>query len=182
MAVDCLQKQFPVSEAAVKKGLQNIQLLGRQQIVEYNKLTLLLDVAHNIDAVSLLVEKIQQSKSQGKVRLVFGLMKDKDYESMLSALSACVDHWYLSPLPSQRSLSADDLSSHLDVLNMTSHKAYQSPIEAFEEAMNQSDKDDLIVICGSFLTVASVLEKISGKIGEIFAGNECERVNRESII
>ncbi len=166
MAIECLQTQLTVSEAAIKKGIRYVQLLGRRQLAKFKDLSLLLDVAHNIDAVSLLVEKIQQLKCQGKVRLVFGVMTDKDYQSMLSVLSGCVDDWYISPLPSQRSLSVDALRSNLSALNIANYKTYQAPIEAFDDAVRQSGGNDLIVVCGSFLTVASVLEKISGSIVE----------------
>lgn len=164
MAIDCLQKQLPVSEEAIKKGLQDVQLLGRQQIVKYNHVTLLLDVAHNIDAILLLIKRIQHLKIQGRKRVVFGMMKDKDYPAILKELVGCFDDWYISSLPSPRSLSIDVLSSHLAALNMDNYKTYQTPLRAFEEAISQSDNHDLVVICGSFLTVASVLEKISGKI------------------
>lgn len=164
MAVDCLQKQLPVSEEAIKKGLQDVQLLARQQIVKYNHVTLLLDVAHNIDAILLLIERIQHLKIQGRKRVVFGMMKDKNYQAILKVLVDCFDDWYISSLPSPRSLSIDVLGSNLAALNMGNYKVYQTPLQAFKEAISQSDSHDLVVICGSFLTVASVLKKISGKI------------------
>ena len=166
MAIECLQGRLDVSELEIKKGLQHVQLLGRQQLIKYHNIPLLIDVAHNIDAVSLLVEKVQQLKCQGNVRLVFGVMKDKDHQLMLKLFSSFVDEWYISQLPSQRSLSVEDLCSNMAALNMANYKAYQTPIEAFDDAISQSSSDDLIVICGSFLTVASVLEKISGSIVE----------------
>lgn len=167
MAVECLQKQRPVDEEAIKEGINDARLLGRQQLVKYKNISVLFDVAHNPDAVSLLSKRIQKLNVQGKKRIIFGAMIDKDFRCMIQELKSDIDHWYLVPLPGRRSASAKDLEKFLDELNISECQQCLSAFEAFIEAIDQSIPEDLVVICGSFLTVSGALEKISGKITPI---------------
>lgn len=171
MAVECLQAELPVVEEAIRKGVQEVQLLGRQQLIKYKNISILFDVAHNPDAMFLLAEKIKKLKFQGKKRVIFGVMKDKDVRGMIQALNADIDYWYFVSLQYDRSVSANSLMEILAEFDIAKGQTYSAPFDALNEAISQSNTEDLIVICGSFLTVAGVLERISGNImnSEIFS-------------
>ncbi len=164
MAIHLLQKQYPVSEEAIKLGLHEAHLVGRQQPIKYQGFDLLLDVSHNVDGIALLVKKLKTLHIAGKKRVIFGVKKEKDFFQMMNRLNGVVDVWYLTSTQDHSSASYEVLQKCAIDLSVNNFYYHPDPVISLHEAMKHSEPGDLIIICGSFLTVASVLRKISDKI------------------
>ncbi|MFZ7174236.1 bifunctional tetrahydrofolate synthase/dihydrofolate synthase [[Pasteurella] aerogenes] len=171
---------FDISEQVIVQSLQQVELNGRFQFIAPEKLTALaasvgkttetlakmvIDVGHNPQAARYLAEKLTalRPQLQGKIIAVCGILKDKDAQGVLSPLLPLVDYWYCAALEGSRGQSGDALLRGLQQVAQThsqlvSAEAQISVAEAVKSAVKNSEKSDLILVFGSFYTVAGLLE------------------------
>ena len=147
------QLSLSISEEAFCAGLTKAQLAGRFQTLQKNP-TVIVDVAHNPHAARYLAQKLKEQAAE-KVIAVVGMLKDKDIEHTLQHIAPHISNWHLADLSGPRAASAHDLSTFLpDSCNFTCHQNVEN---AYHAALVQASKNDLIIVFGSFFTVAGVL-------------------------
>jgi dihydrofolate synthase/folylpolyglutamate synthase len=141
-----------IDPLAVRQGLQQAMLPGRFQVVSESPL-LILDVAHNPHAAAYLAEKLAQLPDRGgKVRAVVGMLADKDIAGTLACLSPQIDEWYCAPLEGPRGASVELLAQYL-----AEPRQFADVETAWKQAMQDADSQDVVIVCGSFHTVAHVM-------------------------
>lgn len=150
-----------VSEAIIRQHLDKAVLPGRFQTVAQQP-QVILDVAHNPHAAGYLAGRLAQLPKTGKVRAVVGMLHDKDIAGTLACLAPQVDSWYLAPLDGPRGASADELMAALATDQAV---AFGSVTEAWQAAMQQAAPQDIVLVCGSFHTVAQVMEAMETEKG-----------------
>ncbi|MBF7996341.1 bifunctional tetrahydrofolate synthase/dihydrofolate synthase [Rahnella laticis] len=144
-----------IPEEALRNGLQRAALPGRFQTVSESP-RLILDVAHNPHAAAYLAGRLaEQPRQGGKVRAVVGMLKDKDIAGTLACLSPQVDEWYCAPLEGPRGASVEELASHLPQA-----RRFDDVESAWRQAMQEAAPQDIVIVCGSFHTVAHVMDAI----------------------
>ncbi|OTA20425.1 bifunctional tetrahydrofolate synthase/dihydrofolate synthase [Xenorhabdus beddingii] len=145
-----------IDERAIRAGLRNARLPGRFQIVRDNPLVIL-DVAHNPHAAAYLIQKLAELPRlpDSKIRGVVGMLEDKDIAGTLACLSRQIDEWYCASLHELRGAEAEILAGHLDHARM-----FTEVESAWQQAMEDASAQDIIVVCGSFHTVAHVMEAL----------------------
>ncbi|CAQ83546.1 MULTISPECIES: bifunctional tetrahydrofolate synthase/dihydrofolate synthase [Photorhabdus] len=150
-----------INEQAIHQGLKNAQLPGRFQIVRESPL-LILDVAHNPHAAAYLVQKLTLLPRQPDSRIlgVVGMLGDKDIAGTLACLSQQIDKWYCAPLTEFRGADAQELAQHLE-----QPQVFTDVERAWYQAMADADEQDIVVVCGSFHTVAHVMEALDREKG-----------------
>lgn len=156
--------RLPVSETAIREGLRQARLPGRFQILRESP-RVILDVAHNPHAAAYLAERLAHLPPHGKTLAVIGMLHDKDIAGTLRCLSGQVDDWYCAPLDGPRGATAQQLIAYLDDNNA---RSFTSVTQAWHAALADATPDDTILVCGSFHTVAHVMnvldtEKNGGK-------------------
>ncbi len=134
--------------------IERVQLPGRQQVIQHKPMVLL-DVAHNPHATQNLAKTIERISHQN-LRLVVSMLADKDIQASLAMLSSLNPHWYFAPLDVPRAAPVDLLISACP--DNQSYTAYPSVNEALQGAIKDASEQDLVVVFGSFYTVAQVLE------------------------
>ena len=163
-AIDCLQGKLPVSIQAIKTGLQSVSLPGRFEQQSFQRVPVILDVAHNPDAVRALVENLNRFDKKVTIHAVFTCAANKDIQAMVRLLKSQIAHWYIAPLfPSYSpegailDVSNESIASLLQQLNCQ-YTCLESVEKAFESAHNEcrSSEDNLILVFGSFKTVAAI--------------------------
>ena len=159
-AFEALREQLPITAQAVRNGLAMVELPGRFQIVPGTP-TLVLDVAHNPQAVAALALNLDQMGFYPRTHAVFGAMRDKDIAGLLGHIAPLVDAWYLAELSIARAASPDELAAAVrqaagdrDVV-ITMHA---NPAAALAAAAAAADPADRIAVFGSFYTVGGVLK------------------------
>ena len=159
-AFEALREQLPITAQAVRNGLAMVELPGRFQIVPGTP-TLVLDVAHNPQAVAALALNLDQMGFYPRTHAVFGAMRDKDIAGLLGHIAPLVDAWYLAELSIARAASPDELAAAVrqaagdrDVV-ITTHA---NPAAALAAAAAAADPADRIAVFGSFYTVGGVLK------------------------
>ena len=116
---------------------------------------LLLDVAHNTEAMQALIPVLRQQPAP--VVAILGMLDDKPVEAVGALLSGVVSALHLVDLPPPRGLSADALQARLagQVPVSGTHATMAAALAATEAA-------ETVLVCGSFLTVAAALEALDG--------------------
>ncbi|KHT09896.1 bifunctional tetrahydrofolate synthase/dihydrofolate synthase [Pectobacterium brasiliense] len=143
-----------VSEEAIRHGLQHAALPGRFQTVQASP-RLILDVAHNPHAAAYLANRLAELPKTGKVRAVVGMLSDKDIAGTLAHLTPLVDAWYCAPLEGLRGATAQQIAEHL-----TRSQSFSDVVAAWKQAMSEAMEQDIVIVCGSFHTVAHVMEAL----------------------
>jgi len=149
-----------IGEQALREGIQNAMLPGRFHIVSESP-RLILDVAHNPHAAAYLAERLKMQPSAGRTLAVIGMLHDKDIAGTLACLSDVVDSWYCAPLEGPRGATAEQLVEHL-----RDGAVYATVAQAWHAAMADAGPQDTVLVCGSFHTVAHVMEEMdAGRTG-----------------
>ena len=158
---EALRERLPINAQAVRNGLGMVALPGRFQIVP-GQPTLVLDVAHNPQAVAALANSLDQMGYFPQTHAVFGVMRDKDIGDLLRHVAPLVDHWHLCDLPLPRAATAAELLPLVQAASgrrpVTIH-THVSPASALAAAAASADPADRIVVFGSFYTVGGVLQQ-----------------------
>ena len=164
-ALDTLRVRIPVSMQAIRQGLMRVELPGRFQVLP-GQPQVVLDVAHNPQAVGVLAENLGEMGFAPETWAVFGMLADKDVEGVVKRLNARVDHWLPCTLSGPRGLEAGALIERLRAAGVEESKiaeGFASPARAFACARECAAVNDRIVTFGSFLTVADVLAAIQSR-------------------
>lgn len=143
-----------IDEAALRMAMERATLPGRFQVVSETP-RVILDVAHNPHAASYLAQRLAAVASQGRILAVIGMLHDKDIAGTLNCLAPVVDSWYCAPLEGPRGASAQQLMAHLG-----QGRQFDHVIQAWNAALKDATADDTVLVCGSFHTVAHVMEEL----------------------
>lgn len=154
--VAILAAGYVLDQEIVTSVLESGQLPGRFQEVPGSP-SLVLDVAHNPDAASYLLSKLER-EGYGSLQAVVGLYKDKDIAGVFQHLSPAISGWHFIDLPGDRGASAEYLQAVLSDSCGLSGKTYDKVGLAIDAAKSCSDPEGTVLVFGSFLTVAAVLE------------------------
>lgn len=154
MAVTKLQSLLPIAINSVRSGLQTIDLRGRCQLLSGQPMRLV-DVAHNVAAVMVLKQKIQSLSSRGRCFAVFGMLADKEVQTIVDLMSDTIDHWYLATIRHPKSMSGHEIARYF--ADKRRYGCYECPQQAYQAAINHAQDHDLIIIFGSFYVIAQIL-------------------------
>ena len=162
-ALDSLRDRLPVGMNHIRLGLAMVELPGRFQVLP-GRPTVVLDVAHNPHAAAVLSENLSNMGFFPDTHAVFSILGDKDIVGVCRALRGRVSHWHVAPLPGPRGRNAARIEK--DIVGSAvggTVTAYASPREAYVAARRLVNENDRIVVFGSFLMVAEVMEAINAE-------------------
>jgi dihydrofolate synthase/folylpolyglutamate synthase len=157
MVVELLQKKLPVTVPSIRKSIKNATLLGRFQQIQKNP-TVIVDVAHNPESATHLAQIIKEYPKKGKVFAVVSILKDKDVAEILKPLLPVIDGWYFGSLDVQRGENSKNLAKKLEEIGGGLCYTLASVAEAYQHATKNCTRLDLIIVFGSFYTVAEILK------------------------
>ncbi len=156
-AVNILKEQFPLNEEEVKKGLYCSQLPARFEIHE-GKPIIVVDGAHNPDAISKLRSDIENIFPDKVVHVVFACFKDKNITAMLPEI-ALLGELSLTTFEHVRARSSDDYFLYLE-----DYKFYDDHISLIKD-IKANYPEDIILVTGSLAFANLVHQEIlDGKI------------------
>ena len=156
-ALQSLKSMLDVGDEAVRQGLQSAMLPGRFEVWRGSP-TVILDVAHNPQAVVNLAVNLNKRPCAGKTTAVFGIMADKDIAGVIQAVRGCVDRWFVCDLPPSRAARSNRLRVELECLDSdVMITEFTSVEDAYLDALASSSPNDRVVVFGSFVTVTEVM-------------------------
>ena len=155
--IDCLQRRgWGITENAIRAGLAQATWPGRFEVLSREPL-LIVDGAHNPNGVEALVDTIRAYFPNQKINFVMGVMKDKDYHTMLRLIAPYAAR-FITELPdAHRALRPDELKSEIRAYFDGPVETADSVTAAVERAMEIAEGTDVITICfGSLYQVAEI--------------------------
>lgn len=160
-AVSELQARHPVSAATIAEALATTTLRGRFQRIP-GPVEVVLDVAHNAQAVDTFVATLRTLPAVPRTHVVLGMLNTKDRASAMGALAAIADAWYLATVQAAKGASADELhATWRELPARASASCHPSVAAAFEAARDAAVAGERIVAIGSFITVGEVLRLVA---------------------
>jgi dihydrofolate synthase/folylpolyglutamate synthase len=143
-----------VDDHAVVEGLRRTRWEGRLELLKCKPM-LLLDGAHNPAGAATLRRALKNDFSYRRLWLIFGVLGDKEYPSMVKKLFPLADGVILTIPGSDRSLPLEAL--------LPVARRYQSaidmredPADALQSAFLRAGKEDLICVAGSLYLVGAI--------------------------
>jgi dihydrofolate synthase/folylpolyglutamate synthase len=128
---------------------------GRLQIIE-GQPRLILDGAHNPAGAQALAAFLAEHRAElGRLILVFGVLKDKNWGAMLECLAPLADGIILTHPPTAR--GADPAGLRSAVQGRAGTRVVAEPAEALALARSLAGAADTILVAGSLYTVAAAL-------------------------
>lgn len=179
-AIDVLMQQDYYSDVllrhpqALREGFADVSgitgLQGRWQRL-HDKPLAVCDVGHNIAGIQYVTEQLLQQSCK-RIRIVFGMVDDKDYRGALKLLTDIVKQrgadFYLTQPSSARALPVTTLAQAAQELfpanadfSITQHT---SVYDAYLTALNDADSDDFVFVGGSCYVVADLLSALDTAI------------------
>ena len=161
VALDCLRTRLPVTAQDIRRGLAEVEVPGRCQVLP-GRPQIVLDVAHNPQAANELARSLGGMGFARATWAVFGMLKDKDIAGVAAALRERVDHWLCCDLSGPRAATSAELAAILAKLGAgEAARCFASPAAALAYAQENASDDDRILAFGSFLTVADAMRSLS---------------------
>jgi dihydrofolate synthase/folylpolyglutamate synthase len=157
-SIDVLRSSgFNISNSQLEKGLLNVVkntgLKGRWQVIGTNP-RIICDTAHNKEGLFYTMKQLQ-TLSYEALHIVFGVVNDKDLESILPLLPKDAIYYFCKP-DVQRGLDAEQLKA-VFAKNQLLGEAYNSVQQALNSAKSNAKKEDLIYVGGSTFVVAEII-------------------------
>jgi dihydrofolate synthase / folylpolyglutamate synthase len=152
-ALDCLRHKLPLAMQDIRRGLAEVTLPARFQVLP-GRPQVILDVAHNPQAAEVLADNLAASAYAPETIAVCGMLRDKDTAAVLRTLAPRITRWHLASLSGPRAATAAELAGQLAGAEV---HCFDSPTAACAAALSRADEDDKIVVFGSFLTVGEVM-------------------------
>jgi len=136
-------------------GLNNVIWMGRMQVIGQSPL-ILVDCAHNEEGIVNLIDNINTLFPNKRIRIVLAILRDKDFRKMITLLCSVAYKVYISKNSSER---AADHQEQLEIAREDGilHAADESVVLSYKRALNESAKDDIVIVTGSIYTVSEIV-------------------------
>ncbi|MEY3996289.1 MAG: FolC bifunctional protein [Pseudomonadota bacterium] len=163
-ALHAVRDRLPVTASSVRQGLMYARLAGRFQIIP-GQPAVVLDVAHNPHAASVLAQNLDAMGYHPTTHAVFAALADKSIDEIINAIKSRIDVWHVVPLSGVRSVSVVNLVKHLQAQGIAFNaiNSYESVAAGYDAALaacktNEHQQTDRVIVFGSFMTVAAVMQ------------------------
>lgn len=159
--IDCTQTQ-------IIHSLANIEVKGRQQYISKVP-PILLDVAHNPASIKFLTQYLSKLHYK-KCSIIFSMLNNKDIQKAIDLLKPYIDKWYIAPIDNERTIKQKQLQQYFQAANITDVVSFNDLTSAYFNAKSKINKDELLIVCGSFFVVSTIL-KVEQASKPLMTGN-----------
>lgn len=156
----CWNNYYPdqvISVNHIMYGLKNVKkstsMIGRWMVIRDNPLVLT-DAAHNIDGIKSILPDLLKIPSK-KRHFVLGFVSDKDVKKILSLFPHDGLYYWCSPAIPRGKPSLETMTAGND-LGLKGN-SFNSVINAYNEALANAAKNDLVFVGGSSYVVGDFL-------------------------
>jgi len=155
LAIRALELAVPLVPAAVRAGLASVSWPGRLHLVRRAP-DVLLDGAHNPAGIDVLVEEMRVLAAGRRIRVLIGVMHDKDWSSMLRSLARITTSLVVTRPRQARSADPWRVAAEAPV----PARVVEDPADAYADLLATSRPDDVILATGSLFLVGDLLAAI----------------------
>lgn len=151
-----------ISTDAIYRGLEKAKINGRMEIVSKEPF-IILDGAHNVGGafeLNCFMKRLKENTAK-KIKLLVGIVKDKDYLEMINLMAEFADEVIFTKPDSKRALEAKTLFSSFDGQGKKVF-VFEDYREAAKKLTEESEKD--ILICsGSLYLIADLRSELKNR-------------------
>jgi dihydrofolate synthase/folylpolyglutamate synthase len=148
---------FSIPNPSVEEGLAKVRaqtgIRGRWDVLQQAP-TVIADVGHNEDGIRTIIHQLTERHQNGQWHFVIGFVNDKEIDKIL-ALFPKNATYYFTQAQIERALPAAILQKKAIEKKLTGH-SFDHVNQALEKALQTANKQDTIVICGSFFLLAEL--------------------------
>ena len=106
--INCLlQKGYDISPDAIREGMKSVRWPGRFEVVSKDPLVII-DGAHNPDGIHALRQNLREYCPDEKFIFITGILKDKDYNEMLSQMLPFADSFVTIAPDNPRAMTPEE--------------------------------------------------------------------------
>jgi len=155
--LELLSSRWPVSQANIREGLSSAFIPARFQVIP-GEVTVIIDVAHNVEAARVLAANLKTLTPHGATFAVFGCFRDKDLDGIVEVMLPVIDHWYVATLEGPRARDANAIAARITQHAGAGRATVCGSISlAKDSAIETAQKGDRVVMFGSFYVASEVL-------------------------
>ena len=142
-----------LDEAAIETGLARVKWAGRFEVLENSSGVVVIDGAHNPHGAKALRQALDKNFPTGKRIWLFGVLNDKDFDSMIKILFRAEDFVIVTKPDSERAALPEMLCEILRGRGIEC-AAVEDNLAALERLMKTSS--DVKIIAGSLYLIGAV--------------------------
>lgn len=155
-----LRARFPrIDRSAIERGIATMRWRGRLERFRIGGRDVFVDGAHNAHAARRLVEFVERHLARPRT-LVFGVLRDKDVESITDVLFPCFDRLALTRPESERAADPEMLA-HLARKGTARVEIFPRIEEAIDAALTGTGS---VVIAGSLYLAGSAVAVLERRL------------------
>ncbi len=156
-AVDLLVNQFPVSEDALKAGLNHKLPKGKFEVIDKEGIMYVIDTAHNVEAIRTLRREVDMMVISRETFVIFATTKDKNITLMLPEIGL-LGKVYITTYDNPKAREESDYFLFLDEYEFA--RDYRELIRHIKEEHPIAR----IVVTGSNVFASKVSDEVNGGI------------------
>jgi len=149
----------------IRTGLATVQWPGRLEVM-LERPTVVIDGAHNGEGVLALVESLKIYHGR-RIKLLFAVMSDKDWQLMLARLAGIVSEAMFTKVAMERSADPAELAKSF--AGGMASRSHSDSRTALRLLIDESAPDDVIVAAGSLYLLGEIrpmLQEIAAARGK----------------
>ena len=163
---------LPVAESAVRTGLAGVRWPGRLEVIDRRPLTIV-DGAHNPDGVAALLAELPRLSGGRAVDLLFAVMGDKDWPSMVAALAGACRSVVVTEVLAPRGAPAARVAAAFPA----ACQAVAEPdlARAWAVVRERAGRDGAVLVAGSLFLVGALHQLLTDGMGRRDAAHGAAR-------
>lgn len=156
--IECMPEIRNMKEL-VKSGIANVHWEGRMEMIMPG---IILDGAHNGPGIDEFIKTFNEYECTGDKNILFSVVKDKDYEYMVSKLSETeVKNVYITRIDSDRGLETDKIYEDFRKYGCEANISVNEDVsQAFRQAVDAKKEEDVLFCVGSLYLVGEIKKSL----------------------
>lgn len=139
----------------IKEALREVKWEGRMEEIAEG---VFFDGAHNGPGIDEFIKTFSEYKCKGKKNILFSVVRDKDYDYMLSRIAKTeVAKIYAAGIDSDRGLNAEDIKTDFEKYNCrTEIEVFVKAEKALMKALEEKSSEDVLFCVGSLYLIGEL--------------------------
>lgn len=156
---ELIKKGYTINEKQIREGFRLTKWRGRFEVIKEHP-TIIVDGAHNEDAARMLAHNIELYFNGKHLTFIMGVLKDKDYESILQHTASYANTIITITPNNNRGLPSSELAKA--AREYCNHVIDGETVSnALELALEQVDKEDIVLIFGSLSFLGDIYKELA---------------------
>lgn len=155
-AIECVRTHgIEIDDDAIVTGMRNTRWEGRMEILQHEPIVLI-DGAHNPAGMTVLGRTLRKEFTYTRLVVVFGVLRDKDYGSMLRKIAPLTDILIITRPCTERAMPPEKIMPVALKYHRGTVEVAEDSIKALKRALSLAKANDLVCATGSLYLVGEI--------------------------